>query len=138
MDDCLLFRKVWQDVDLLELFVQISSKNASISCNYYTSTAKIRDLINGLSVFVEKYKDCYCWSSGDDENMAAPSFSLRFIPKDNRGHVLIEVKADVDDGADDHKCCFLMHSELGLLITFNSNLANICNGPVGSDTSISY
>ena len=120
------FKKKWEDQELIELEVYFKSKHVILNHMYYTTKTKINQLHEDLSAFIEKNILQLKWSSGNGNYEEVPQFSLTLVHIDNRGHIAIEVKAEVDDEApalNYHECSFCIYSELGLILKFQNSLS---------------
>lgn len=122
------FEKRWEDQELIELEVCFKSEHVLLKHMYYTTKTKINRLHEGLSAFMEKDSLQLEWSSGNGDAEEVPQFTLKLVHADNRGHVAIEVKAEINDALSAlnyHECSFCIYSELGLISEFQSSLGSL-------------
>ena len=133
MKDDIIFSKIWQDDDVIELKVVCSSPVATVSSKIYVSDFLLDDLIFQIKQFLGGNNKESVWANENKGNTTTACLSLRFIKKDNLGHILIEVFAELDDGGDyaEHNCCFYVSTEYGLLMNFCTSLVQLKDKPAG-------
>lgn len=127
MNDNIIFRKMWQDNELMQLKVVCSSSIATIVSKIYVSDSLIDDLIINIKQFLDGYVEENLWANEDRGNDSTACLALHFLKKDKLGHILIEVFAELDDGGSytEHNCCFFINTEYGLLMNFCKKLEQI-------------
>lgn len=133
MTDNIVFCKLWQEDDLMELQTVCSSAVITVASKIYVSVSAIDELMLQIAQFLKKGKEEASWQSGERGNASAACLSLRFIRKDGQGHIAIEVFAELDDGGShaEHNCCFFVGTEYGLLMNFCRNLVQLKEKPTG-------
>ena len=133
VEDNIIFQKIWQDDDVIELKVNFSSSVATVTSKLYVSDSLIDELIAQIMQFLDGNIDEGLWATEERGNASTACVSLRFFRKDKLGHIVIEVFAEIDDGGDyvEHNCCFFVGTENGLLMNFCKNLAGLKRNPVG-------
>lgn len=133
MNDNIVFRKIWQDNELIELKVVCSSSVAAIKTQIYVSDLLIDELIYLIQQFLGGKSEEVLWANEDKGDNSSACISLRFIKKDKLGHILVEVFAELDDGGSyvDHNCCFFVNTEYGMLLKFCNSLVQLKNNLVG-------
>ena len=133
MEDNIIFSKIWQDNDVAELKVVCSSAVATVMSKIYVSDSLIDELICRIKQFLDGNTEECLWANEDKGNDSTACLSLRFFRKDNLGHIVIEVFAELDDGGDyaEHNCCFFVNTEHWLLMNFCKSLAQLKKNPVG-------
>lgn len=133
MKDNIIFNKIWEDDDIIELKVVCSSSVATITSQIYVSDSLIDELICQIKQFLEGNIEEGLWANEDKGNDSTACVSLRFFSKDKLGHIIIEVFAELDDGGNftEHNCCFFVGTEYGLLMNFCESLVYLKNHPVG-------
>ena len=133
MKDNIIFSKIWEDDDIIELKVECSSSVATISSQIYVSDSLIDELIFQIKQFLDGNIEEGLWANEDKGNDSTACVSLRFFSKDKLGHIIIEVFAELDDGGNfnEHNCCFFVGTEYGLLMSFCESLVCLKNHPVG-------
>ena len=138
MMDNIIFRKTWEDCDLIELKVVCSSSVATITSQIYVSDHLIDELICQIKQFLEGKIKQGLWANEERGNDSAACVSLRFFKKDNLGHIIVEVFAELDDGGNytEHNCCFFVSTEHGLLMNFCEGLSCLKNYPTGYEIQL--
>ena len=133
MKDNIVFKKIWQDNDLKEIEAVCSSPIIEAVSKIYVSDELIDELTFQIRNFLNGKIEEGLWANEIRGNMTSACLSLRFIKKDKRGHICIEVFAELDDGGnyDKHNCCFFVNTEHGLLMRFSERLARLKDCPVG-------
>ena len=118
MKDNIIFSKIWEDDDIIELKVECSSSVATISSQIYVSDSLIDELICQIKQFLDGNIEEGLWANEDKGNDSTACLSFRFFSKDKLGHIIIEVFAELDDGGNftEHNCCFFIGTEYGYLI----------------------
>ena len=138
MKDNIIFKKIWEDNDLMELRVVCSSPVAATISEIYVSNFLIDELAGQIKQFLQGTREEGLWANEDRGNDSTACVSLRFFRKDKLGHIMVEVFAELDDGGDygKHNCCFFVHTEYGLLMEFCSKLAKLQTNPVGYEIQL--
>ena len=138
MQDNIIFSKIWEDDDIIELKVECSSSVATISSKIYVSDSLIDELICQIKQFLDGNIEEGLWANEDKGNDSTACLSLRFFSKDKLGHIVIEVFAELDDGGNftEHNCCFYVRTEYGLLISFCESLAQLKKSPIGYEIQL--
>ena len=134
MKDNIIFRKIWQDDDVMELTVECSSPLITATSEIYVSDSLIDELISEITRFLNGNKEGF-WANEERGDASTACVSFRFFREDALGHIAIEVFAELDDGGDysKHNCCFFVRTEYGLLINFCDHLVQLKNGSVGCE-----
>ncbi len=104
--DNIVFEKVWQDDNLIELKISANSEFVSAYQNCYIEDKKLEKLSERICNFVEDYNEnCYL-EFGKKEGNYTPAFSMNILPADMLGHVKIEVDIEIEDNdTRAHRCC---------------------------------
>ena len=123
MNDNIVFRKMWQDGELIEIKAICSAETIIATTSIYVSYSLIDDLIYAISLFLSGSEERF-WENEKKGNDTTTSLSFQFLNKDRLGHILIEVFMEIDDGGDytKHNCCFYVNTETGLLKRFCDRL----------------
>lgn len=135
--DNIIFKKVWQDDNLIELKISANSEFASAYQNCYIQDKKLEEIAEILCSFVENHnKACYL-EFGKKEGNYTPAFSMCMLPADISGHVKIEVDIEIaDNDTRSHRCCFYVKSELGLIERLGMALKKLIIEPDGYEVSL--
>ena len=133
MEDNIELEKIWYDDNLIQLKIVCSSAIINVQAKIYVSNSLIDDLIHQLKSFIDGQINEGLWANETRGNDSPTCFSLRFLRKDNRGHVLIEVFLELDDGGnlEVHNCCFFIETEYGLLSSFCQKLSSLKDRVIG-------
>ena len=115
----------------MALKVVCSSSVATITSQIYVSDFLIDELICQIKQFLEGTIKEGLWANENKGDDSVACVSLRFFWKDELGHIIIEVFAELDDGGKhtEHNCCFFVETEYGLLMNFCENLIHLKNNP---------
>ena len=124
MVDNIIFNKLWQDNELIELEVLCSSSIITTKSRIYVADDLIDELIYQIQQFLDGKIEEGIWANETKGDMSTACLSLRFFKKDKLGHINIEVYVELDDGGkfSEHNCCFFITTEYGLLMNFCKNL----------------
>lgn len=138
VEDNIIFSKIWQDDDLIELKVVCSSSVATVTSKIYVSDSLIDELICQIKQFLDENNAEGLWANEDKGNASTACVSLRFFRKDKLGHIVIEVFAELDDGGNytEHNCCFFVNTEYGLLMNFCESLLWLKKNPAGYEIQL--
>jgi hypothetical protein len=125
--DNISFKKVWVDPDFYEIEIRAKSECIGAMVRSYTTTSAIQELASHLVSFPKMQDDRYLWENGTKGDDTTPFVSLELRCEDKRGHVVIEVYMEIDDGAtySTHNCCFYIKTEVGLLNSFGKSLLSL-------------
>ena len=140
MKDNIIFRKVWEDADLMELKIICSSSVAAAISEIYVSNSLIDELAAQIKQFLQGTREEGLWANESRGNGSTACVSLRFFRKDKLGHIIVEVFAELDDGGDyaKHNCCFFVNTEYGLLMEFCNKLVKLKINPVGCEIQLNH
>ncbi len=135
--DNIIFKKVWQDGNLIELKISINSEFVSAYQNCYIEDTMLKEISNKISNYVNNYNmPCYL-EFGKKEDNYTPAFSMYMLPADASGHIKIEVDIEIlDNDTRSHRCCFFVKSELGLIENLGISLNDIILGSEGVEASL--
>lgn len=133
----IIFEKVWEDNNLLELKINAISEYVNAYQYCYIEDKLLHQIGEEITQYsFNYYHECYV-EFGKKEGNYTPAFSMRFLPADNSGHVQIEVDVEINDNdVRAHRCCFYISGELGLLEGLGKNLQHLANGTVGEIYSL--
>ena len=125
--DNIVIKKIWEDDDFFQIAIRCSNSYASVTTDCYVKNESIDDLIKTIEMCTEEKIEKAKWSTGEFGNESTSAVSFEFYAPDIRGHLLVEVCMEIDDGGDmnKHIACFFVKSELGLLIDFAQKLTRL-------------
>ena len=132
--DNIIFEKIWQEGNLLELKVTANSMYVTAFQFCYVSKEQLDILAKKIhSYILNSESGCY-WETGPKEGEFLSAFSLQISPAKSNGHMLIEVDIEIgDDTERKHRCVFYVESELGLLERFGKSLCFLKESEYGED-----
>ena len=129
--DNLIFKKIWQDEDLLELNIIAMCDYVKIHQDCYISKKSLDDLANNIKKINDTSEKIYL-EFGKKDGDYTPAFSLLIMPKNKNGHIKIEVDMEINDiETRTHRCMFFVNTELGMLERFGENMKKIKDFEVG-------
>lgn len=124
--DNIIISKLWQDDDLIELYVIAKSKYVTINQSCYIS---IEDIIKNselIKKYVENSDNEMYIEFGNKKGNYTPAFSLKLFPMDSHGHLKIEADLEINDNNTRcHRCIFFIEAELGSIEHFAKELSKI-------------
>lgn len=135
--DNLIFEKIWQDENLIELKIKGISEYTQIYQNCYIEDEKLRGIGKMISEYTYNYdNDCYV-EFGEKKGNFTPAFSMKVLPAESSGRMKIEVDFEIADNDErKHRACFYIKGELGLLERLGKALQNVADGEI--DTCALY
>lgn len=127
MTDYILIEKIWQDIFCYQVNITCAANHIIASNDVYITDDSIDALFCGLSNFIKNHSEDFFWQNGEKGDSSTACISLKFMQKNDLGHILIEVYMELDDGGNysRHNCCFFVNTELGLLESFCKKLPNL-------------
>lgn len=124
MTDYLEFKKTGTDSQFMLL--QVTGGNACIQAvsRIYVTSQMMADLHQELSGFLQEQDLEGYWENDVPGIGGPPCVTLRFLPQDTCGHVLLEIYMELNDGGDfgSHNCRFYIHTDRALLKGFMEGL----------------
>ena len=129
--DNLIFKKIWQDGDLLELNIigMCDYVKAHQDCNI--SKKDLEELANKIKKINDTCEKIYL-EFGKKDGDYTPAFSLLIMPKNKNGHIKIEVDMEINDiETRTHRCMFFVNTELGMLEKFSEKMKRIKDFEIG-------
>lgn len=123
----IIFKKIWQDSELMELETICSSGVITAISKIYVSVSLLDELIFQIKSFLEGHITEGAWANENKGNDSTACVTFRFLKKNKLGHIWIEVFMELDDGGDysKHNCCFYIDTEIGLLANFCDDLTKL-------------
>lgn len=133
----IIFEKIWQDGDLIELKITAISEYANVFQSCYVENKFLKGITIIISEYIKNYdEECYIEFGKKDGNFT-PAFSMKFLSADTRGHVKIEVDLEIaDNDTRAHRCCFYVDSELGLIEKLGKELSVLGDKEVGNISTL--
>jgi hypothetical protein len=123
----MILKKIWEDDNLIEIELTCISSVVTTRSRIYVCDDLIDELADQINHFLEGEKKEIVWQNEKKGNQSPPCIILHFLNKDARGHILVEVFLEIDDGGDfaKHNCCFYINTEHGLLMNFVNKLERL-------------
>lgn len=135
--DTIVFEKVWQDNELLELKISARSEFVTAYQKCYIQDTALEEIAEKICDYMKDYKQSCYLEFGHKSGNYSPAFSMCLMAADNSGHVKIEVDIEIDDNdTRTHRCCFYVNSELGLIEKLGYSLKKIIREEVGSKADL--
>ena len=135
--DYLSIERVWEDADFFEIEVVAQSKFICAKAKTYIPTGGINDLASELETFPKNLNGKYSWEAGECSDVCS-FISLKFYCEDKRGHIVIEIHMDINDGTPQskHNCHLFIKTETGLLNSFGKSLALLNERGIGKKITL--
>lgn len=135
--DNIIFKKIWQDNNIIELEISVKSKLVIVYQNCYVEDKALLDISEKMQTYIRNYSDrCYL-EFGKKHGNYSPAFSMDILPANNYGHIKIEVDIEIaDNDTRSHRCCFFVNSELGLVDRLSNSLKNLVYNQIGEKVSL--
>ena len=124
--DNIIFKKVWQDDNLIELEISASCEFASAYQSCYVEDKVLLEISNRIQKYIDNCNESCYLEFGKKEGNYTPAFSMCILPVDTSGHMQVEVDIEIaDNDTRLHRCCFYVKSELGLIERLGISLKNL-------------
>ena len=130
--DNIIIKKMWQDIDFLEIRIDVKTSFLSVYQDCYLSENEMRtNAMNILEYVSSPEKERYI-EFGKKNGNYTPAFSIRLLPIDVFGHVKMEMDMEINDNDFRlHRCTFYLNTEIGLVEQFALKLESLVNENVG-------
>ena len=93
--DNIIFKKVWQDDNLIELEISASCEFASAYQSCYVEDKVLLEISNRIQKYIDNCNEpCYL-EFGKKEGNYTPAFSMCILLADTFGHVQVEVDIEI-------------------------------------------
>lgn len=124
--DNICIKKIWEDEELIELYVKAQSEFVMINQTCYISLDDLIKNSNKIKEYIQNSRIVTYVEFGKKDGNFSPAFSLEIFPCDNYGHLAIEADMEiVDNKTRMHRCKFYINTELGILEKFGEKLQSI-------------
>lgn len=135
--DNIVFEKVWQDENLIELKISAISEFVSAYQSCYIQDKVLNEISEKMCKYVDNVQETCYLEFGKKEGNYTPAFSMSILPAEMSGHTKIEVDIEVaDNDTRCHRCCFYVKSEIGLIERLGINLKKLVTEAEGSIISL--
>lgn len=133
----IVFEKVWQDDDLVELKILAESEFVTAYQKCYIQQINLEEVSKKIIKYTKDFtKDQYL-ELGKMEGNYTSTFAMNLLKADTSGHLKIEVDievADIDNRS--HRCRYFVESELGAIERLGHSLMKLVSADVGSKVSL--
>lgn len=135
--DNIIFEKIWQDGDLIELKISGKSDFVSVYQYCYIDNYDLVEIAKKMYSFINNHNNEYYLEFGKKSCDYTPAFSMRILPANLTGHLKIETDFEIaDTDTHLHKCCFYINSEIGLIRNLGKSLESLTYRTVGTVISL--
>lgn len=139
MIDNIIFEKIWQDGNIVELKIKAISEFVKAYQNCYVEDSFLKGIPEQFSKYINTPNRELYIEFGNKTGNYTPAFSMRFLPLDKLGHTKIEVDIEIaDNNMRAHRCCFYVMGELGSIERLGKSLSKIADGIIGEICSLNY
>jgi len=127
--DNLMFEKIWQDGNLMELRITGISEYARVYQNCYIEDSALQEAGKPISEYTyNRNRECYV-EFGNKEGNFTPAFSMKILPAEPTGHMKLELDFEIaDNDTRGHRACFYIRGKLGLLDSFGKAIQSMGEG----------
>lgn len=135
--DNIIFRKIWQDGEIIELKITANSEYVTAHQRCYIQDTQLEIIANNIKSYTDNYNTACYLEFGKKEGNYTPAFSMLMEPANASGHVKIEVDIEVEDtNTRNHRCLFYITTELGLIHQLSSKLKFLLTAPIDAEVSL--
>lgn len=111
----IVFKKIWQEADLIEFEIMIETNSAHLRQKCYIQSDALMDIGNRIEEYSINGDTNLYVEFGNKGKEYTPGFSMLLYSADMHGHLRIELDIEIDDGSRDHRCQIYIYSELGMI-----------------------
>ena len=131
----IIIEKIWNDSDIFnndEFEIKLTCINEYININekIYMDKSISKDISKSIENYINTNKETFY-----EINMKkgyTSGFTMKIFTYDLTGHILIEIKMEINDNNDKlHYATFYIKTEIGLLESFGKKIKNIINLNIG-------
>ena len=139
MEDNLIFCSRGPDEGFTELLITGTSPCITAHSKIYVTAPILLELSQEIETFLREPDLEGYWENDVPGIGGPPCVTLRFLPQDAMGHVLVEIYMELNDGGDflTHNCRFYIHTDRTKLQAFASALENFRNPQDGASILLS-
>lgn len=135
--DNIIFKKVWEDENFIEIKITAISKFSTSYQTCYIDESSLEHLMSKLNSYFNDYTQNSYIEFGDKKGNYTPAFSMELMGADVRGHVKIEVDIEIDDVDDrSHRCKYFVESELGAIERFSQKAFDFYGSQIGTSIAM--
>lgn len=131
----IIIEKIWNDSNIFnndEFEIKLTCINEYININekIYMDKSISKDISKSIENYINTNKETFY-----EINMKkgyTSGFTMKIFPYDLTGHILIEMKMEINDNNDKlHYATFYIKTEIGMLESFGKKIKNISDLAVG-------
>lgn len=133
----IVFEKVWQDDDLIELKILAESEFVTAYQKCYIQQSDLEKVSKKIVKYSKEFTENEYIELGNIEGNYTPAFAMLLLKAEMSGHLKIEVDlevADIDNRS--HRCRYFVESELGAVERLGINLMKLASASVGNKVSL--
>ena len=133
----IVFEKVWQDDDLIELKILAESEFVTASQKCYIQQSDLEKVSKKIVKYSKEFTENEYIELGNIEGNYTPAFAMLLLKTEISGNLKIEVDlevADIDNRS--HRCRYFVESELGAVERLGINLMKLASASVGNKVSL--
>ena len=124
--DNIIFKKIWQDDNLIELEISANCEFAAAYQSCYVEDKALLEISKRIQKYIDNCNESCYLEFGKKEGNYTPAFSMCILPANALGHMQVEVNIEIaDNDTRLHRCCFYVKSELGLIERLGISLKNL-------------
>lgn len=133
--DNIIIEKIWNDSDIFnndEFEIKLTCINEYININekIYMDKSISKDISKSIENYINTNKETFY--EINIKKGYTSGFTMKIFPYDLTGHILIEIKMEINDNNDKlHYATFYIKTEIGLLESFGKKIKNIINLNIG-------
>ena len=133
--DNIIIEKIWNDSDivnnsLFEIKLTCINEYININENVYLDNSISKKISDKIEKYIKTNKEMYY--EINIKKGYTDGFSIKILPYDNTGHILIEMKMEIaDNNRKLHYATFYIKTEIGLLENFGRKIKDIINLDIG-------
>ena len=131
MRDNIILEKIWEDSNLIELTVVLSSSSVCVKRKLYTNETVLFALAHCMKAFLNEKKSRAFWKTGEKGSKGIPLLALEFYWLNRRGHICIIVNTELEGDEDVlQHCQFCIKTEIALLENFANKIEILVQEPI--------
>ena len=138
--DNIIIEKIWDDSDiannqLFEIKLTCINKYINISQNVYFDNSISKNIAKKIENYIKTNKETHY--EINMEKGYSTGFAMKIFPYDITGHILIEMKMEINDNNEKlHYATFYIKTEIGLLENFGKKIENIIKLEIGENIKL--
>lgn len=136
----IIIEKIWNDSDitnngLFQIKLTCINEYININENFYLDKSISKKISDEIEKYIKTNKEMYY--EVNLKKGCAEGFSIKIFPYNLTGHILIEMKMEINDNSEKlHHATFYIKTEIGLLENFGKKIKDISNLYVGESIEL--